>query len=142
MLGLIGKQGTGKSHLLYAAALELLAAKPADPREVMLSGWRAPFIGQWYRLADRLRYSDDSQGIRERLWSSPVVLLDEVRPTSGTNFDDTELAKFACNAYDEMTPVLLTSNVSPLAEVMGDAAASRFTQVHIDGRDARQERAA
>ena len=39
-----------------------------------------------------------------------------------------------------MLSVLVTSNVKPLADVMGPAAESRFTQVEIIGPDRRQNR--
>ena len=151
MLALVGKQGTGKSHLLYAAVRELFASKPEDAKEVLISGWRAPYVAPWYRLADQLRYGKggtdairDSQSERLAMWGARVVLLDEIRPTSGTNFDDTELAKFACHAYDQRMAVLITTNVNPLSQVMGDAAGSRFTEVVISGPDWRnpKERAA
>lgn len=142
MLALIGKQGTGKSHLLYGAVRELELSRPEDEKEVIESGWKPPYVQPWYRLADQLRYGDgrgDShqriQEVRNRLWAARIVLIDEVRPTSGTNFDDTELAKYACHAYDHEIPVMLTTNVNPLEAVMGDAAASRFRTVVIDGPD-------
>lgn len=142
MLAIIGKQGTGKSHLLYAAVNYLL--------NVGLTGIDL-FVRPWYRLADELRYGDATGVSREdamaaaiqvrlRLWEHRVVCLDEVRPTASTAFDDTELAKFACHAYDRNLAVIITTNVSPLADVMGPPAASRFTQVVVDGPDARQER--
>lgn len=136
MLALIGPQGTGKSHLLYSAASALLA-----------KGVRA-YSRPWYKLADELRYGGESpftpgktlepHEVRAMLWKQRVVLLDEVRPTASTSFDDTELAKFACWAYDAKLSVLITTNVNPLAEVMGPPAASRFTQITIDGPDRRQ----
>lgn len=142
MLALVGKQGTGKSHLLYGAVRTLLESRPEDAKEVIESGWVAPYAKAWYQLADELRYGDgrgDShqriQEVRRQLWDGRIVLIDEVRPTSGTSFDDTELAKFACHAYDQEVPVLITTNVHPLESVMGDAAASRFRTVVIDGPD-------
>lgn len=136
MLALIGPQGTGKSHLLYAAANTLLAAN------------RRCYGRPWYRLADELRYGGESpyvpgkeveaSDVRRLLWKQKIVLLDEVRPTASTAFDDTELAKFACWAYDSKLAVFITSNVSPLSDVMGPPAASRFTQRIIDGPDQRQ----
>lgn len=141
MLALIGPTGVGKSHLLYAAANQLLS-----------SGARVYARG-WYRLADELRYGGESplafnrEGrpwaleaweVRALLWSQKIILLDEVRPTASTAFDDTELAKFACHAYDAKLSVLLTTNVYPLSDVMGPPAASRFTQVIVDGEDRRQ----
>lgn len=132
MLALIGRQGTGKSHLLYAAAGALQAAMD-----------RRPYVRPWYQLGDQLRWgagTQEAHEVRQTLWDMPVVLLDEVRPTSGTNFDDTELAKFACHAYDNRVAVLLTTNWNPLEEVMGGPAASRFLEVVIDGPNHRQLR--
>lgn len=137
MLALIGSQGAGKSHLLYAAARHL-----ADGG---VRVWHRP----WYKLADELRYGGadpftgatlEAAQVREALYRERVVLIDEVRPTAGTAFDDTELAKWACHAYDQNLAVLITTNVNPLADVMGPPAASRFTQVVVDGRDRRQAR--
>lgn len=151
MLALIGKQGTGKSHLLYSAVRQIdaqFAAMDAKAR----AGRAQPFVGSWYALADELRFGRtettesggrhvEPQEVRARLWERKVVMLDEVRATSGTNFDDNELAKFACHAYDNRIAVLVTTNVHPLDRVFGDAAASRFNQIVIDGPDARQEAA-
>lgn len=151
MLALVGRQGTGKSHLLYAAFREMLATRPEDEKQALEQRWESPYVASWYRLADQLRYGlgrGDSiaeiQVVRNDLWASRIVLLDEVRATSGTNFDDTELARFACHAYDQELAVLITTNVNPLADVMGDAAASRFTELVINGPDWRnpEERAA
>lgn len=138
MLALIGLTGTGKSHLLYAAVNALLG--PHYP----IGCYARP----WYRLADELRYGGKSPfapktaleafEVRALLWEQRVVLLDEVRPTASTAFDDTELAKFACWAYDARLAVFITSNVSPLADVMGPPAASRFSQVIVEGPDRRQ----
>lgn len=153
MLALVGKQGTGKSHLLYSAARALCdPIDRMDAKERAFSKTRYPFIAPWYSLADHLRYgkSIETEGgtrtreaseVRADLWDSRIVLLDEVRPTSGTQFDDTELAKFACHAYDSRIAVLLTTNWNPLSDVMGPAAASRFTQIVIDGPDHRQQAA-
>jgi hypothetical protein len=139
MLALVGPQGTGKSHLLYAAANALLDA------DVGL------YARPWYILADELRYGGhhpisnwpiEADEVRRMLlrpsWKSRVWLLDEVRATSGTAFDDMELTKLACFAYDQCHPMMITTNVNPLADVMGAPAASRFRQVVIDGADARQ----
>lgn len=132
MLALVGVQGTGKSHLLYSAAWALY------------EGGRTCRPLPWYRLADELRYgrgTEESHAIRTALFAQKVLLLDEVRPTANTAFDDTELAKLACHAYDHEIPVILTTNVSPLDAVLGPAAASRFTQLTLVGRDRRQTEA-
>jgi DNA replication protein DnaC len=136
MLALIGSTGTGKSHLLYSAAKALYAAE------------HRVFTRPWYLLADHLRWGGpslfnpqlqlESQELRVALMLEPIVMIDEVRPTAGTAFDDTELAKIVCHAYDNGRAMLITTNVSPLANVLGPAVASRFTQVTITGPDHRQ----
>lgn len=135
LLALIGTTGTGKSHLLYSAAKGLHVA-----------GHRV-FSRPWYLLADQLRYGGpalfsphrlESHELRDALMKEQIVMLDEVRPTAGTDFDDTELAKIVCHAWDNGRAMLITTNVSPLAQVLGPAVASRFTQVTITGPDHRQ----
>lgn len=134
MLALVGAQGCGKSHLLYAAARLLVTAQVPV------------YVRPWYRLADALRYGGrsafapsvtlDNTAVRDQLWEQRIVLLDELRPTASTEFDYNELAKFACWAYDERIAVLLTANAA-LEQAMGTAAASRFTELTIAGRDRR-----
>lgn len=135
MLALIGSTGTGKSHLMYSAAKTLHAA-----------GHRV-FSRPWYLLADQLRYGGpapftnqwlEPEQLRVVLMGEPLLMIDEVRPTAGTDFDDTELAKIVCHAWDNGRAVLITTNVSPLTAVLGPAVASRFTQVIISGPDHRQ----
>ncbi len=124
MLALIGPTRAGKSHLLYAVAHALSAA-----------GVRA-YVRPWYRLADELRWGDGTNSgawYRTQLWDAKVVLLDEVRRTSGTDLDSTELARYACHAWDDQRHVMLTTNVSPLSEILGEPAAARFTQVTLGG---------
>lgn len=137
LLALIGSTGTGKSHLLYSAAKALHAA-----------GHRV-FTRPWYLLADHLRYGGpglftprllESHELRDAIMREPCFMIDEVRPTAGTDFDDTELAKIVCHAWDNGRAMLITTNVNPLASVLGPAVASRFTQVTITGPDHRQER--
>lgn len=138
MLALVGSQGNGKSTLLYAA-VNLLAMNHVRV-----------FSRPWYRLADELRYGGPSpwmvdgpvleaHDLRRTMYRAPVVVIDEVRATAGTSFDDTELAKFACHAWDEGLAVLITTNINPLAAVMGDAAADRFTVITLTAPSRRQD---
>lgn len=136
LLALIGSTGTGKSHLLYSAAKALHAA-----------GHRV-FTRPWYLLADHLRWGGpspfnsrhqlESAELRQALIREPILMIDEVRPTAGTDFDDTELAKIVCHGWDNGCAILITTNVNPLSAVIGPATASRFTQVTITGPDHRQ----
>lgn len=141
MLALIGSQGVGKSHLLYATARELHAL-----------GLRVQ-TRAWYTLADELRYGREvttvgptgarvekiePDAVRKQLFAAPILLLDEVRPTANTEFDTTELTKIACMAYDEGVSLLLTTNVNPLAQIMGPFAADRFESVVVTGQSQRR----
>src|SRR6185312_4879027 len=67
MLALIGPQGTGKSHLLYAAA------------NVVLDSGKRLYARPWYRLADELRYGGkhpvtsrdlEAHEVRRALWDA------------------------------------------------------------------------
>jgi DNA replication protein DnaC len=136
MLAVVGSQGNGKSHLLYAAAHALESAG--------VPVWCYP----WYRQADALRYGGplpwkpeahlEGHELRTKLLDSGVILLDEVGATAGSEFDTNELRKIAGAAYDEGAAVLVTSNVFPLAEIMGPAAADRFAVVQITAPSRRQ----
>lgn len=140
MLALIGAQGVGKSHLLYGAANALIDAE------------RRIYARPWSVLADEIRYGGvhpiggsaiEPDEVRRMLlrpsWGARIWLLDEVRATSGTAFDDTELTKLACHVYDACAPMMITTNTNPLSEVMGAPAASRFKQAVVDGPDWRQQ---
>lgn len=138
MLALIGGEGLGKSHLLYAAAQTLIARG------------EKVYARPWHLLADELRYGGDhpyspalppieAYEARRLMWTSArAVFLDEIGRTSATEFDPTELHKFSAWAYDEHLSVMLTSNVEPLSDVMGPFAASRYTQLILTGDDQRQ----
>lgn len=137
MLALIGSQGVGKSHLLYAAANSLYQTyeKRVECRP-------------WYLLADELRYGipanppyrEEQPGpdVRAELLRCKILMIDEARPTSATEFDATELTKIACSAYDSGMSLLITTNITPLATLMGPFAASRFEQVVVTGPDRRK----
>lgn len=135
-LALVGSVGTGKSHLLYAAA-----------REVNEAGIHAAAAG-WWDLADlfkRAKFagSEDYDGAvaqRNRFIGAKAICIDEIRPTSGTEYDVTELSQLMTRAYREMQGVLVTSNAADekLARIIGMAATSRLTQLVIEGPDMRE----
>lgn len=135
-LALIGGVGTGKSHLLYAAV-----------KELNLGGWHVAASG-WHDLADLLRRakhsgSEDYDGAcmqRSRILGAKAIALDEIRPTSGSEFDTTELSQLMTRAYRECQGIMVTTNFADnaLVEIIGMAAASRLTQVKVVGPDMRQ----
>jgi hypothetical protein len=138
MLALVGTTGVGKSHLLWGVAHRLVQQA-------------LPYYGRpWYLLADELRYGgphplgagaavEEPQVCRDVLWNSRrVVLIDEADHTSGTDFDRIELKKFLHHAWDRRMAVMLTSPVNPLADLVGPQAASRFSEIVVQGRDRRK----
>ncbi len=135
-LALIGGVGTGKSHLLYAAVRALNEA-----------GIHAA-AGGWYDLADTLRqakYGHEEDVTQARIHKSRILGaaalgIDEIRPTSGTDYDTTELSQLMTRAYRERQGVIVTSNYADekLSRIVGLAASSRLTQVVVEGPDLRQ----
>lgn len=135
-LALIGSVGCGKSHLLYAAI-----------RELNMLGVHAA-AGGWYDLANTFReakygHEDDATEARvkkSRILNASALGIDEIRPTSGTDYDTTELAGLMTRSYREMQGVFVTSNYADdkLSRIIGLAASSRLTQVKVIGPDIRQ----
>lgn len=135
-LALVGGVGTGKSHLLYAAV-----------REVNMAGIPCA-ASRWYDLANlfkRAKFagSDDHDGAvreRDRFTSAKAFAIDEIRPTSGTDYDGTELAHLMTGAYERMQGVIVTSNYADekLTKIIGMAANSRLTSLVIEAPDMRE----
>lgn len=135
-LALTGGVGTGKSHLLYAAI-----------RALNLAGVHAA-AGGWYDIADLFRqakygHEDDVTEARVkkgRILGASALGIDEIRPTSGTDYDTTELSQLMTRAYREKQGVMVTSNHADekLAKIIGLAAASRLAQVKVVGPDLRK----
>lgn len=136
-LALVGSVGTGKSHLLYAAI------RRANERNINAGAWG------WYDLADHLRTAaaerdpglrQSAQDQRAKAHAVRAIGLDEIRPTSGTDYDGTALSNLMTRAYRECQDVIVTSNYADrqLAEIIGLAASSRLTQLVITGPDYRR----
>lgn len=135
-LALIGPSGTGKSHLLYAACRAINMAKVHCA------------AGGWYDLADLFRqakfgHEEDVTEARlrkSRTLAANALCIDEIRPTSGTDYDTTELAGLMTRAYRERQGVFVTSNFSDdkLSDIISLAASSRLTQVKVVGPDLRK----
>lgn len=144
MLVLIGPPGVGKSHLLYAAI-----------RAVNMAGRVAP-AHCWLDLADTLRESKRSvdggtpqdirdatyEAIREvkALRTARFLALDEIRPSSGTDFDPQELSRLMIKTYDTRCAVIATTQQrgDDLAALIGVAGADRLTTVEMTGESYRK----
>lgn len=134
MLALIGPKGTSKTHLAACAAWWLY-----EEHNI-----RVPFYSWPYELVEWLRggriiLSEHGTRelhpghVRQNLYDADALIIDEVRPTSGTDFDAMELAKLAMQRYDNDSSILITCNWESLEGVMGEPAADRFAIVTLDG---------
>lgn len=138
-LALVGAVGVGKSHLLYGAIRELNLTHDLN---ASASGWM--------ELADlirrtKFRGNDEAAHAkavyeRDRLQRAKALGIDELRPTSTSDYDPTELSQLMTRAYREMQALFVTSNAADrkLAEIIGLAATSRLVQVVVTGPDYRQ----
>jgi hypothetical protein len=134
LLALIGEKGTSKSHLAFCAAWDLY-----DRHRI-----HVPCYSWCYQLGDELRggrFDETPAGVREvspyqvrQQWhATRFCIVDECRPTSGTDFDAMELAKFSMQRYDHRRSALITCNWASLEELVGAPAADRFTQIKLVG---------
>lgn len=134
MLALVGKKGRGKSHLLWAAH-RALVERLAEER----ARWR-PMARSWYDLAQRLERRAEG---RAEAWSHVkgvrCLLLDEVRPiqVGSKEAPDRDLTGLVMHGYDNLVAMFVTTN-RKLDEVVGEAAASRFTTIVVDGPNWRE----
>jgi chromosomal replication initiation ATPase DnaA len=138
MLALVGPTGTGKSHLLYAAAK---AVYELTGKRVVAGSWMS-----WF--SDAIRYGGahpifqqqavEGWEVRHVLTRAPTLLIDEIDQSAATEFDHTEIKKLAGVFYDDERPLFLTTNVSPLDVLVGPAVASRFEILTLDGPDHRK----
>jgi DNA replication protein DnaC len=134
MVALIGPPGTSKTHLLACGVWQLYVEHRI----------RVPWF-PWYALVDHLRYGRgghtehagyieaSAAQVRAELHAHRHSVIDELAPTSGTDFDSIEIRKLVMNCYDREYSLLLSCNWGDIADMMGKAAADRFTQVTLDG---------
>lgn len=131
-LALVGPRGCGKSHLLYAAI-----------RSLNLAEIHAAAFG-WQDLADIRRDAKAGDEEARRQWSrfraAGAFGIDEIRPTSGSEFDTTELSHLMVRAYRECQGVIVTSNAAGegLEDIVGIAASSRLTEIVVVGPNMRE----
>lgn len=145
MLLLVGPKGVGKSHLLYGAVAEL-----------NLSG-RIAAAANWLEFSDVLRESkrathdcppdlrqDVFAAIRtvKALRTAPNLALDELRSSSGTEFDPQELSRLIISAYDRRAALIATTQMvgRHLDELVGLAGVDRLTIQVMDGDSYRKSK--
>lgn len=115
---LLGKKGTGKSHLSVAVA----RTWPKDFQFVTQS-----------QLLIRLRDSYRDQSVKSpvaRAQSVPLLILDEAGLSGGGKDEMPMLHEVLCHRYNEKLPTVITSNliVKELEPVLGERIYDRLTE--------------
>lgn len=121
---LLGKAGTGKSHLASAVLQAIMPAHigmyttAADVIDMVRETWR--------------RDSEKSQGkVLQMLASVPLLVIDEVGVQYGTESEQNTLFQILDRRYRDRKPVILMANLSPaeLQKLLGDRVYDRLREV-------------
>lgn len=121
---LLGKAGTGKSHLASAILQAIMPAHcgmyttAADLIDMVRETWR--------------RDSERSQGkVLQMLASVPLLVIDEVGVQYGTESEQNTLFQILDRRYRDRKPVILMANLKPaeLQTLLGDRLFDRLREV-------------
>ena len=121
---LLGKAGTGKSHLASAVLQAIMPTycgmytTAADVIDMVRETWR--------------RDSDRSQGkVMQMLASVPLLAIDELGVQYGTESEQNTLFQILDRRYRERRPVILMANLKPaeLQALLGDRVFDRLREV-------------
>lgn len=121
---LLGKAGTGKSHLASAILQAIMPAHigmyttAADVIDMVRETWR--------------RDSEKSQGkVLQMLATVPLLVIDEVGVQYGTESEQNTLFQILDRRYRDRKPVILMANLSPaeLQKLLGDRVFDRLREV-------------
>jgi DNA replication protein DnaC len=121
---MLGKAGTGKSHLASAILQAIMPAQcglystAADVIEMVRETWR--------------RDSDKSQAkVMHMLSTVPLLVIDEVGVQYGTESEQNTLFQIIDRRYRDRRPVILMANLQPaeLQALLGDRVYDRLREV-------------
>src|SRR5690606_24538211 len=121
---LLGKAGTGKSHLASAILQAIMPAHcgmyttAADVIDMVRETWR--------------RDSERSQGrVLQMLGSVPLLVIDDVGVQYGTESEQNTLFNILDRRYRDRRPVILMANLkaSELSALLGDRVYDRLREV-------------
>lgn len=121
---LLGKTGTGKTHLAIAIANRLIHSRGKTVMYRTLSGI----------LYDIRASYDDSEvsesKIMQSLASSDLLIIDEIGATKSTEFEMTTLFAIINSRYENMMPTVVVSNLGPkqIPQAMGDRCVDRMRE--------------
>lgn len=133
---MLGKRGTGKSHLGVA----------------LIKEWRCGLMITQANLLYRLRRSygnNGSEDIIEKCRATPFLVIDEMGLSAGGKDEFPMLHEILSYRHGAFKPTVLTGNIQPgeLAEIIGDRMVDRlqqsiFKQLLFNGESNRKERRA
>jgi DNA replication protein DnaC len=121
---MLGKAGTGKSHLASAILQAIMPAQcglystAADVIEMVRETWR--------------RDSERSQGrVMQMLSTVPLLVIDEVGVQYGTESEQNTLFQIIDRRYRDRRPLILMANLQPveLQQLLGDRVYDRLREV-------------
>jgi len=133
-----GRPGTGKSHLLTAAAIEAVGAR--------VQMW--PALELMAELRRDARDSNNSEPTMHAVCSCDLLIIDDLDAPRGTDFTLESWHRIAEARYTENLRTLISSNLDPrqTAARVGARVYSRLiglcdgAVVHVEGPDGRRPR--
>ncbi|WP_462382257.1 ATP-binding protein [Pseudomonas sp. Marseille-QA0892] len=124
-LMLLGRPGTGKTHLAAAIANHLLHNTPAMAVYRTLGGILQHIKGSYDRASE---YSEADA--LESLTSPHLLIIDEIGATKTTEFEQATLFTIINTRYENMLPTVIVSNLPPkeLPNAMGERCVDRMRE--------------
>lgn len=131
----LGGVGRGKTHLAGAIA------------KYVIENHHVPVMFKSYAMVleeIKVNFEGDKKEL-ERVCNVPLLILDDVGQEKQSEWNRETLFKIINSRYESMSPVVVTSNCTPMAlqENIGDATFSRLFEmcdrIKMSGKDYRME---
>lgn len=122
---LLGKPGTGKTHLAAAITNSLISNTGATAIYRTIGGLLGEIRATYDRDSGNTEYR-----IIEALVAADLVILDEIGATKASEFELATLFQIINGRYEEMRPTVIVSNLEPaeLPAAMGERCVDRLRE--------------